>query len=259
MKNILIAGTVFVGLVAVGVILYSFGYMRLGSNLSSNDQQEIAKTVHGLEEYFASSEDKEGMKRIALIPAQWKTLGEDISNFPQTKVFNFSFRTPYGVGTESAKTKDNANIKQIDYLNDQSVIVSFNKQNAYEELLQVGDAEFAEVFKEYLGENVKSSYKVREFILSVTPAMVLQARSPIEAKAFAQAAVLKDATALDTIIGLYTFETPEAKGFVTVYENAAAVIEFFTQDGGWYNIMIRKADVGTIDSIISSLKIEKSR
>ncbi len=183
---------------------------------------------------------------------------KDLAQMRTTSVLGVSFKTPLGPATENEATKKYEGVREVSYTNGNSILVTNNRNKIIDEIREMTNASSTDVFTPVLGAKVASNYDMLSFILHSTPSRVAQSKTIEEARARAQALVIKDLSAFGLQSKTYEISRPGIKAFMTQFidQDGGAILEVFFDNGAWYSILMSQTDLPAMDAIIQTIKLQ---
>lgn len=235
----------------------------VNANLNSKeDQEKIKKIISDFEELKRIEPVPERVKSWSYVPEPRKiATTADLGKYTTTSVLGIEFKTPWGKGTESENSKKSTVLKQINFKNGKSILISVNKGKVRDELLENFKKEEVDQITAAFGDKMNSNYEFRKYVLSSTPEQI-NINMPIkQAESIEKALALKTVT-LSSYAKTYSFETSTIKGFQFgdyTQPNTSVTVEFFTANGDWYSLMSNKKhnlSQSDVDLILSTIKVK---
>ena len=115
-----------------------------------------------------------------------------------TKAFDYQFKTPWGEGKISDKTKNNPYVKQVEFTNNKKLLFACTKETFRRELMSTstGESLFSnnndrDEILQYLGDKTDSDYLLSDYFLSITPSDIKDDMSDKEAQTISKIIILK--------------------------------------------------------------------
>jgi hypothetical protein len=226
------------------------------------DSAEVQKIISEIDKLKKSAANPESVKAWSSVPKSRKiNAGSDTRKYATTTAFNVEFKTPWGKGTVNERTKNSTVLKQIEFKNGKSLLISINRESVKEELSNTYDKEVIAQLEAVMSEKLNSGYEFMNYIYSSTPEQITLNTRLKEAQSISRAVILKTVM-LPSLSQIYSFEKPGIKGFqFGEYTNADTnvTIHLFTEKDVSYTIMMNKQHKPSqkdIDVILSTFTVK---
>lgn len=242
-KNSVIVITITVLiLIIAGLAAYYFLSQKTQNNineplpevslLSTEDKEKINNIYTELKDNSGlTAEQVQGMNLIA---SDRTVEIIDTSSMKYSEVHGYKFKSPWGEGAISEKTKNSPEIKQLEFENGKKIIFicwSHTPRQDFEDAVTVHESmskEDVDQILRFLGTKADSGYEYTDFVLSMDNESIKSVESVENAEVLSKLLYLKSQT-VPYAKQVYRFNTGSMKGFqYSDYSTSLSVnIEFF--------------------------------
>lgn len=237
---------------------------EISSQQNNPEIIEIEAIFNNIKEYERSSINSVGESMNA-IATDRTVLAVDTSSFAYTNTLGYKFKTPWGKGKESDKTKNSPYMKQIIFSNGRTMIITCGTTTPRQEFTnedpESGDSlpieDDIKQILDFLGPKADSGFDYMNELLSITPDNIKKSTTLNEASAISKLLIIKTSI-LASGKKTYRFTTGSIKGF-QFGDWSAINLVLFPKNTIRCDVM-SKQDNNTsqsdIDTIISTFSLE---
>jgi len=173
----------------------------------------------------------------------------DTSSYSYTRVFGYQFKTPWGEGAESEKTKKSSTMKQIEFSNGKKIILICGKTTPRYEFTH-GDPitndpypkEDVDQMLKVLGKKADSGFEYFDFLLSISVDDILNSKTLDEALGISKLLTLKSTQ--DFTRQAYRINLSNVKGFQfgVPSSSSSLKVKIFSNDGSQCDLLANESN-----------------
>lgn len=182
------------------------------------EEDKIATILADFDEFKAGLSESSADK-IDAVSEDRQVTKINTAKYLYTQGLGYKFKTPWGVGTVSANTKNSTELKQFDFKNGKKLLFSCLPISPREEFLAMKEesepeaaAEFDAVLA-FLGTRADSSSEYFKFLMTTTSEDLKNSTSSQDALALARILDVKSGLSLFSRTPVYRFDTGTVTGY----------------------------------------------